>query len=194
VEAGEQLTETDSADAARFTRAFDEHHTRVYAYATSRVGRQFAEEVVSETYLVAWRRIADLPEPPLAYLIGIARNVILAQYRRTVSDEAVRAELRAWAATPVTGDIADDVVERGAMLHALAQLSEADRELLTLVAWQGLSTAQAAEALGCTRTSYSVRLHRARRRLEQILNGTPAASSLTHRTLDVQPAVGVRHA
>src|SRR5581483_9567640 len=136
---GVHVDDRYSAEAVRFIKAFDEHYSSVFGYAASRVGRQLAEEVASETYLVAWRRIADLPEPAIGYLIGIARNVIRAQYRQAVGEESARAELRAWAHDPVTADIADGVVERSAMLHALAQLSESDREVLTLVAWHGLS-------------------------------------------------------
>ncbi|TCC57419.1 sigma-70 family RNA polymerase sigma factor [Kribbella pittospori] len=52
------------------------------------------------------------------------------------------------------------------------QLSDADRELLSLVAWEGLDTAQLAAALGCSRNSAAVRLHRARRRLERLMDQT----------------------
>ena len=178
----------DQDEVARFTRAYDEHYDHVYAYAASRVGRQLAEEVASETFLVAWRRIAELPDPAVAYLIGIARNVIRSQYRRAASDETLRAELRPWAGAPVTPDIADGVTERSAVLHALARLSAADREVLTLVGWYGLSSAQAAEVLGCSPASYWVRLHRARRRLERALDREPAGHPVTDRAAADHPA------
>lgn len=64
------------------------------------------------------------------------------------------------------GDVAEAVVERAVMLHALACLPAQDQETLTLVAWHGLSSREAAAVVGCSRTAFLVRLHRARRRLE----------------------------
>lgn len=69
----------------------------------------------------------------------------------------------------VGDDVAAVVTEREAALQALAGLPEADRELLTLIAWQGLSARQAAQVLGCTTATLTVRLYRARRRLESAL-------------------------
>ena len=52
---------------------------------------------------------------------------------------------------------------------AWRELREADREVLSLIAWEELSVADAARALGCSAAAFSVRLHRARRRLERLL-------------------------
>ena len=59
--------------------------------------------------------------------------------------------------------------QRPLVLRALSRLSEPDREALLLVAWDGLSTAEGAIALGCSQTAFKVRLHRARRRLRSEL-------------------------
>jgi RNA polymerase sigma-70 factor (ECF subfamily) len=55
---------------ARFNAIYDVHHDQVYAYAVSRAGRQLADEVVSETFLVAWRRLPVVPAAPLPWLLG----------------------------------------------------------------------------------------------------------------------------
>jgi RNA polymerase sigma-70 factor (ECF subfamily) len=52
-------------------------------------------------------------------------------------------------------------------VEALAELDERDREVLMLMAWEGLSGREAAAALGCSDTAYRIRLHRARKRLRQ---------------------------
>ncbi|MEV4622352.1 sigma factor-like helix-turn-helix DNA-binding protein [Asanoa sp. NPDC049573] len=85
----------------------------------------------------------------------------------------------------LTSDVADDVAERVAVLAALSRLSEGDREVLILVAWFGLSPAQAAQVLGCTTATYFVRIHRARRRLESALasGGEPIATRPAPTTL-----------
>jgi RNA polymerase sigma-70 factor, ECF subfamily len=63
-------------DQERFTALYGTYRVRVWAYAVSRVGAQNAEEVVSETFMVAWRRFADMPPASLPWLLGVARNVI----------------------------------------------------------------------------------------------------------------------
>jgi RNA polymerase sigma-70 factor (ECF subfamily) len=182
---------TDPRAIERFTALYDEHHRSVYAYAVSKAGRQIADEVVAEVFLVAWRRLAGvleselpepilpepiLPEPILPWLLAVARNVAIGQFRVAARQQSLAAELRAWSSggglgAPVTGDVADQVSERQAALRALASLSEADRELLTLVAWHGLSAREAAGVVGCSTATYFVRLHRARNRLERAMEG-----------------------
>ncbi len=66
------------------------------------------------------------------------------------------------SSTFVVGD--DDALGR-----ALAELREGDRELLLLIAWEGLEPAQAAKVLGCSRNALDTRLHRARKRLAAAL-------------------------
>jgi RNA polymerase sigma-70 factor (ECF subfamily) len=163
---------TDPQAIERFTALYDLHHRRVFAYAVSRAGRQLADEVVSEVFLIAWRRLEDIPAPALPWLLAVARNVVIEQFRVAARQQSIAAELRTWVSeaqrNPV--DVADQVTERLAVLTALAMLSEADRELLTLLAWQGLTPRQAAEVVGCTTPTLFVRLHRARRRLERAMD------------------------
>jgi RNA polymerase sigma-70 factor (ECF subfamily) len=126
-------------DSHRFTGMYDACRQRVWAYVVSRAGRQVADEVVSETFAIAWRRLDDVPEPALPW--------------------------RAWA----EGDVADQVTERMGVLRALAALGEDDREILVLVAWHDLSPKEAAKVIGCSSAAFRVRLHRARKRLKQAM-------------------------
>ncbi|MFE9657864.1 RNA polymerase sigma factor [Micromonospora sp. NPDC006431] len=145
------------------------HYRQVYAYAVARAGRQLADEVVAETFLVAWRRLPALPRAaPLPWLLAVARNVVGERYRAEERRQAVAAEMRAWITDEElsVGDVADGVAERAVVLAALAQLSDDDRELLTLVAWHGLAPGHAARVLGCSTATYYVRLHRARRHVK----------------------------
>ncbi|MFG1755422.1 RNA polymerase sigma factor [Streptosporangium sandarakinum] len=156
-------------DSRRFTGMYDECRQRVWAYVVSRAGRQVADEVVSETFAIAWRRLEDVPEPALPWLLGVARNVLRDTVRAEARREAFGAELRAWIAATGDGvrraDVADEVTERLGVLAALAELPEDDREILVLVAWQGLSPRDAARVIGCSQATFRVRLHRARKRL-----------------------------
>lgn len=163
---------TDPEPIERFQALYIRHHGQVYAYAVSRAGHQLADEVVSEVFLIAWRRLAELPAPPLPWLLGVTRNVIISQFRASARQRSLAAELRAWVseAELSAADIAEEVSERICVLDALARLPDADRELLTLVAWHGLTPREAAQVVGCSTATYFVRLHRARRRLERAMS------------------------
>jgi RNA polymerase sigma-70 factor (ECF subfamily) len=162
---------SDAELTQRFTALYDAHYSQVYGYAVSRTDRQRADEIVSDTFMVAWRRFDDLPDPPLPWLLGVARNMVREQARRSARQGSVEAGSRSWtpAVEPVVDDPADVVTDRASVLAALAQLSDDDRELLILVAWHGLSPSQAAEVIGCSTATFSVRLHRARGRLEHAM-------------------------
>lgn len=163
-----------NSDHQRFTEMYDECRQRVWAYVVSRAGRQVADEVVSETFAIAWRRFDDVPQPALPWLIGVARNVLRDNIRAEARRESMHAELRAWAES----DHAEQVAERLAVIRALARLSDEDREILILVAWQGMSPRNAAKVVGCSPAAFRVRLHRARKRLVQAVNEpAPAAPS-----------------
>jgi RNA polymerase sigma-70 factor, ECF subfamily len=172
---------TDPGAIERFTALYREHYRSVYAYAVSRAGRQLADEVAAEVFLVAWRRLADVPRPALPWLLAVARNVVIGQFRAAARQRSIAAEVAAWAsgagatagAGTVAGDVADQVSDKLAALRALASLTEADREVLTLVAWHGLTARDAAQVMGCSTATFFVRLHRARRRLERAMDGPP---------------------
>ncbi|GGU37589.1 RNA polymerase sigma factor [Actinomadura livida] len=159
-------------DEKRFTAIYDACRQHVWAYAVSRAGRQVADEVVSETFAVAWRRLADVPDPALPWLLGVARNVLRDSHRADVRRESFAYEVGRWTARPA-GDIAEDVAERLAVLRAMATLPEGDREILILVAWHGLAPRDAAKVVGCSPAALRVRLHRARRRLLRAADTAP---------------------
>jgi RNA polymerase sigma-70 factor (ECF subfamily) len=158
--------ESSGSREARFNRLFEDNLDRLRAYAWRRDSRH-AEEIVAETFLIAWRRLERVPEDAFPWLIGVARNVRLnllrADRRRDVLEQRVAV---APSAEP---DFAAAVAERQAMTLALRQLGERDREVLLLAAWDDLDPAAIARALGCTRANVSLRLFRARRRLGAML-------------------------
>jgi RNA polymerase sigma-70 factor (ECF subfamily) len=180
------MTNDGAGDAERFDRLYRTHANAVLAYVRSRSGPEHAREVVEETFLVAWRRLDDLPIEPRAWLIGVARRLLANTRRAEARREALGVRILAeQAGDLVAGDPAEIVVERDASLDALTRISDADRELLALVAWGELSPAEAAKVLGCSRTAFLVRLHRARRRFEEAL-GRDDRSDETVRTVSVR--------
>ncbi len=156
-------------DAAGFSELVDEHHPALYAFARRRLTDAASiEDVLAETFVTAWRRRADIPEPPLPWLYGVCLRVISTQRR------SARRRLRLWgrlaSERPAAGrDPAELVARRSEISEAFATLSAGDREVLRLIAWDGLSTAEAAAVLGCTPGAFRVRYHRARRQLEKHL-------------------------
>jgi RNA polymerase sigma-70 factor, ECF subfamily len=165
-------------DREHFTALYDRYRTRVWAYAARRAGAEAADEIVSETFMVAWRRYADMPPEELPWLFGVVRNVMRDAVRAEARRASLTAELRRRSEEPVA-DVADGVVDRLAMLRALADLPDNDREVFTLMAWQGLSPREAARVLGCTAATVRVRLHRARKRLAALLQA-PARGQGSH--------------
>ena len=148
----------------RFEAIFAAHYGDVHRYALRRAEPPLAEEIVSETFLVAWRRLERVPEEPLPWLYATAGHV-LANRRREAQRHARRAGAAAAQPAQTARDPAERFAERDAALRAFAALSEPDREALRLVAWERLSLADAARAAGVTRPAFAMRVHRARRRL-----------------------------
>jgi RNA polymerase sigma-70 factor (ECF subfamily) len=169
--------DTDDADRERFELLFDRHRRAVLGYALRRVEQPAdAADVLGETFLVAWRRLDDVPagSAALPWLLAVARRVLANQRRgarrRGGLAERLRGELT--SLRPARGTAAprpSDPGERGSLAAALARLSEADRELVLLVGWEELEPAQIAVVLGVTPEAVRTRLHRARARLREAL-------------------------
>jgi len=152
---------------ARFEALFREHHPAVRAYARRRVPRAAVDDIVSETFLVVWRRLDDVPESPLPWLLAVARNV--AGTERRGAERRQRLWLKAQHGLAERYEPRELEVGDGRVLEALKRLSERDREALTLVAWDGLSPSEAAAVLGEPSVRFRKRLQRAIRRLRDQL-------------------------
>jgi RNA polymerase sigma-70 factor (ECF subfamily) len=159
------------ARRARFDALFREHHPAVRAYARRRVPTEVLDDIVSETFLVVWRRLEDVPESPLPWLLTVARNVIGTERRGAARRR--RLWLKAQSGHVEGYDPGESTFGDARVLSALARLNERDREALTLVAWDGLTPAQAAAVLGEPSVRFRQRLHRAGRRLRAQLAVDP---------------------
>lgn len=126
-----------------------------------------ADDVVSETFLVAWRRRGTVPEPPedVLWLYGVARNVLANAGRSARRVERLRARLAAEPA-PATAETSSELSD---VVQALRRLPAPDAELLCLLAWEGLSHAEAAVVLDSTENAVALRASRARRSLRALL-------------------------
>lgn len=152
----------------RLELLFDANHEAVARYVWRRTRPDVVDDVVAETFLVAWRRLDDVPADSLPWLLGVARRVISTQRRSAERQHSLVRKI-ADSSTPKWTD--DPSAPGGtAVISALAQLSERDREAITLIGWEGLTPAQAAAVLRIPRASFRARLSRAKRRLRQQLD------------------------
>lgn len=163
-----------AARRARFTDLFDRTHGALLAYAVRRVADPSdAADVVAETFLVAWRRLDDVPDGDAArpWLFGVARRVLANHYRGERRRLALADRLR----EQVVETVAEHEPADLALLQAMDALPPDDRELLRLVAWEEFARDEIALVLGVPRATVRVRLHRARRRLMAQLAALEAA-------------------
>jgi RNA polymerase sigma-70 factor, ECF subfamily len=177
----------DEERRRRFEATFRDHYQDVLAYALARADPETAKDATAAAFLVAWRRRGELPEQPLAWLLGVTRKV-LADQRRARDRRASLA--RKLATQPEAAenapDPAEEVSAQAAVMAALATLPPADQELLRLVAWEGLTNAEIAMVLGCPRSLIGVRLHRARQRFRAALAARDAASPATREDFQIR--------
>jgi RNA polymerase sigma factor (sigma-70 family) len=159
----------------RFRGLFAEHYVSILNYARRRVVEDAASDVVEEVFIVVWRRLSELPSDPLPWLYGVARRVVANQRRG--ADRALRLSNRLIVAASVGeldrsfhADPAEAVTESMVFAAAFDRLSDDDKEILSLVVWEGLGARDAATVLGCSVSAVTMRLTRARRRLRTHLN------------------------
>src|SRR3954447_22608563 len=139
----------------RFEQIYTANREAVRAYVRRRAPDAVVDDVVSETFLVCLRRIDQVPEEALPWLYAVAWKTLANERRK-------RARIANSQVSPVgaPGPVGD-----GVLATAFNALNERDREVLRLVAWEGLSLPDAATALGCSGVACRVRYHRAKTRL-----------------------------
>jgi RNA polymerase sigma-70 factor, ECF subfamily len=168
----------DISPTDRFEALYRAHAGAVLAYCRRR-DASGAEDALAETFLVAWRRLDDVPRHELPWLLGVARRVVANAKRADVRRDALRERAGLHAL-----DAGHSVGMESPVIEALGRLTDSDREVLLLHAWDGLSAVEAAVVLDCSPVACRLRLYRARRRLERVLDeiGSEAASAPTRST------------
>jgi RNA polymerase sigma-70 factor (ECF subfamily) len=165
-----------NADRERFEQVYLETRAAVLAYLIRRTETsEDAADVLGEVYLIAWRRIAHLPEGAEArlWLFGVARRVLANQRRRLRTQVELAVALEETLRTRLAGP--DSPAEEpmiGSVLEALSELTASDRELVMLSAWEELTPAEIAVVFGRPAAVVRVRLHRARARMRSKLMAT----------------------
>ena len=146
---------------------FRAYADRVLAYLLHRTDPQTAQDLLQEVFVTAFRRAPDVPQPPIGWLFGTARRLLANKYRGRRREDQMIARLLEDLGRETDPESAE---LKEAFAQTLATLSAADRDVLLLTGWYGLSPLEAADALNCTPSTYAVRLHRARKRLATALD------------------------
>ena len=164
----------DQAPEQRFRKLYRAHYHQVYAYFKRRTDIESAKDGTVETFMVAWRRIDDVPEGggALPWLYGVSRRTLANQrrgYRR-----ATRLAERLAGLGSESESTPEAVIVRGSeiqeVLDGFDRLKPSDQEVLRLAEWEELPHAEIASSLGCSRTAVDQRIHRALDRLEKEVN------------------------
>lgn len=163
---------TSQEHERRFRALYGENFDALLAYAVRRAAQpQDAADIVADTFLVAWRRVGELPPGDEArlWLYGVARKVLFNQRRGHQRRDRLGLRLRHELTQASTEDAAADATERIVVRAALARLGELDREVLTLTVWEELEPREIAQVLGVSAQTVRTRLSRARARLREQL-------------------------
>jgi RNA polymerase sigma-70 factor, ECF subfamily len=165
-------------DRTAFTELFREHHGPIHALLLGRTADpESARDLLQETFLRAWRSFHELSDLPAtrqrAWLFTVARNLVVDGYRSAATR---RATLEAVAHDPRTLDVgpdaADETVSRDELTrvgHAIAQLPDDERTILTMSVVGGLTSTQIGAALELPPGTARSKLHQARDRLSNAL-------------------------
>lgn len=163
-------------DAAAFGVFFDRYSRDVYNFVFRRTASwDVAEEMTAAVFLEAWRRRRDVvPERATMrpWLLGVAvnllRNRARSARRRGLAEASLPVESERDFADDLAGRMDDEVLMRRT-LTVFERLPDADRDVLGLAAWEGLSYEEISEALGIPVGTVRSRIHRARKHLMELL-------------------------
>jgi RNA polymerase sigma-70 factor (ECF subfamily) len=164
------LTQKPS-ESANFRRIYDEHHAEVLSYCLRRASLEDAKDAAAEVFLVAWRRLNDVPhgDGSLPWLYATARKVLANQRRSRTRRFRLVTRLR--TNPPAAPEGPETVVVRRErdheVLEALSRLRPSDREVIQLALWEEMPQAAIGEVLGCSDRAITMRLHRALKRLDR---------------------------
>ena len=152
-----------------FHGLYERHYPDVLAYCLRRTGHTDAQDVAAEVFMIAWRKIDEMPlgEGALPWLYGVAYRVVSHQWRsaRRYRNLASRLGSLRKGQEPSTDIQVVRLLEDEAVAAAAARLRPADQEVLRLAGWEGLPHTEIAQVLGCSQQAVGQRLHRAKKRL-----------------------------
>jgi RNA polymerase sigma factor (sigma-70 family) len=165
-------TESSRENVVKFEILYNANYKDIYAYVYRRYPHSTSEvaDIVSDVFTTAWRRIGDLPAAPQdrPWLFGVARLRLLEHQRSHFHLQRLFSRLEAEPSRVNPSDFAADPRYLRIRM-ALKELRQMDREVLTLVYWDGLSHHEVASVLGCSVNAVALRVKKAKVRLQDKL-------------------------
>lgn len=163
----------DGGREARFRAIYLAHYDDIWRYAMRRLPSNDVAGVVSDVFLVAWRRLDEAPQADEVrlWLYAVARNCVANSQRgqrrySRLLDRLTSTRPRGLTVYEVVDDGPGEVV---GVSTALGALAEKDQEVLRLLFWEQLSQQEAAAVLGVSANALAIRAHRARQHLKENL-------------------------
>ncbi|MFB3049544.1 MAG: RNA polymerase sigma factor [Acidimicrobiia bacterium] len=184
---------SDTPNSARFDQIFAEHYESVSRYCHRRLPPDDANDATAEVFVVAWRKIGDVPQgdEALPWLYGVSRNEVSRARRSSRRSGALHTKLGGQASYRDAGP--EVVVVRNAdherLLAALGRLKPKDQEVLRLRAYEHLTLAEVSIVLGCSVPAAKQRSVRAMKRLRQAAD-LPGAQRATPGSRAIQRGGG----
>jgi RNA polymerase sigma-70 factor (ECF subfamily) len=175
-----QVVDRSRTDPEAFAELFQRHAGEIGRYVARRIGLGAAEDIVAETFLVAFRRRESYDRgrtDARPWLYGIATNVMRRHRRdevralRALERTGIDPVLAESFADQVNGQVAAAATSR-LLAPVLARLDAGQRDVLLLTAWAGLTIDEIAEVLGIPHGTARSRLNRARTKLRAALTTT----------------------
>jgi RNA polymerase sigma-70 factor, ECF subfamily len=158
-----------------FEEWYGKVHSNVLRFVASRLippDQAQAEDVTHEAFLVAWRKLDQIPSDPnqaLAWILAVARNCLLHSNRNSQRKQSLQVRIAETAKSFIPGP-SDGVNQTLDLANAWQKLDPKYQEAIALQVWDGLAPAKAAQVLGITEANYRRRVSRARKSLNSILN------------------------
>lgn len=154
----------------RFEALFDAHAAAVHRYLRRRVSNPAdVDDLVADVFLVAWRKLGEIPRDAELPWLYRAAWMELANQRRKVVPLPVGGAADLEAGTPPEADPADRVIDNAEVAAAWQQLNPKEREILRLTAWEGLTGDALARAVGMSTGAAASALSRARSHFAELL-------------------------
>ena len=172
-----------SVDDGRFAAIYERYHWQIHSYCRRRTTPDRVDDAVSDTFLVAWRRISDVPEgrEGLLWLYKVAYRVLGHQWRGAARRDKLEKRLSSIGQESIAApeDYVVVAEESRQILDAASRINRNDLEVMRLIAWEDLSHAEVAEVLGISQNAVKQRFHRAKKNLAREFNRAEKKSSRT---------------
>ncbi|MCH2417101.1 MAG: sigma-70 family RNA polymerase sigma factor [Acidimicrobiales bacterium] len=167
----------------RFRILYNDLYDDLWRYVQRRsINTEEARDTLSEVFLVAWRRLEDIPAGKEArlWLFGVARNLVKTSWRKRKRSGDLLVRIGSEMSTKGTTD--EELDNSGVLkiVNALQFLSENDQEILRLLAWEDLSHKEISVVLGCSENAVAIRIRRARVRLMKVLQSEKSFSEINN--------------